>query len=50
MAIQCDPKDTPILLGRPALKEYWIILDNKSMEWEFKHKAKIKEYLTKRFQ
>jgi hypothetical protein len=32
VAIQHDPEDTPILLGRPALKEYWIILDNKSIE------------------
>jgi hypothetical protein len=39
VAIQRDPEDIPILLGRPALKEYQIVLDNKSMEWEFKHKC-----------
>jgi hypothetical protein len=50
MAIQHDPEDTPILLGRPTLKEYQIVLDNKSIEWEFKHKAKVKEYSIKRFQ
>ena len=49
MAIQRDPEDTPILLGRPTLKEYRIVLDNESMEWEFKRKAKVKEYSTKRF-
>jgi hypothetical protein len=49
VAIQHDPEDIPILLGRPALKEYQIVLDNKSIKWEFKRKAKVKEYLTKRF-
>jgi hypothetical protein len=50
VAIHQDPKDTPILLGRPALKDYQIILDNKTIEWEFKHNAKVKEYSFKRFQ
>jgi hypothetical protein len=50
IAIHRDPKDTPILLGRPALKEYRIVLDNENMEWEFKHKAKVQEYSSKRFQ
>jgi hypothetical protein len=50
IAIHRDPKDTPILLGRPALKEYRIILDNENMEWEFKRKAKVQEYSSKRFQ
>jgi hypothetical protein len=49
VAIQCDPEDTLILLGRPTLKEYRIVLDNKSIKWEFKRKAKVKEYSTKRF-
>jgi len=50
IAIYRDPKDTPILLERPALKEYRIVLDNESMEWEFKRKAVVKEYSSKRFQ
>jgi hypothetical protein len=43
VAIHRDPKDIPILLGRPALKEYRIVLDNETMEWEFKRKAVVKE-------
>src|SRR5271170_1582087 len=50
IAINRDPKDTPILLGRPALQEYQIILDNESMEWEFRQKATVTEYSAKRFQ
>jgi len=50
IAIHRDPKDTPILLGRPALKEFRIILNNESMEWEFKRKVKVKEYSSRRFQ
>lgn len=50
VAIERDLKDTPILLGRPALQEYRIILDNETMEWEFKRKAAVTEYSPKRFQ
>jgi reverse transcriptase-like protein len=49
IAMDRDPKDTPILLGRPALQEFRIILINSTMDWEFERKKKVTEYSTKRF-
>jgi hypothetical protein len=44
-----DPKDAPILLGRPALKGFRIVLINSTMDWEFERKKSVTEYSTKRF-
>jgi len=40
VAIQRDPKERPILLGRPVLKDLAIIIDNSTNDWEFK-KARV---------
>ena len=49
VAMDRDPEDTPILLGRPALQEFRIVLINSTMDWEFERKKKVTEYSTKRF-
>jgi len=50
VAIDRDPKDTPILLGRPALKDYQIVIFNSSSSWEFERKKKVKTVSSSRFQ
>ena len=49
VAMDRDPEDAPILLGRPALQEFRIVLVNSTMDWEFERKKKVTEYSTKRF-
>ena len=49
VAIDRDPADAPILLGRPALQDYKIALFNATAEWEFEQEVEIKEYSASRF-
>ena len=41
VAIQRSLRDSPILLGRPILKDLSIIVDNEADTWEFKRKARV---------
>ena len=50
VAINRDPKDAPILLGRPALKDYRIILFNSNSSWEFERKKEVEKISSSRFQ
>jgi hypothetical protein len=50
IAIKQDPTDAPILLGHPALQDYKIVIYNKTSDWEFEQKIKIKEYSANKFQ
>ena len=50
VAINRDPADAPILLGRPALKDYKIVLYNDTSDWEFEREVEVKEYSAARFQ
>ena len=50
VAINRDPKDAPILLGRPALKDYRIVLFNSNSSWEFERKKEVEKISSSRFQ
>ena len=42
------PLKTPILLGRPALRDFQITLFDNG-EWEFMRQSKVKEFSSKQF-
>jgi hypothetical protein len=50
VAIDRDPTDAPVLLGRPALVAYKIIQYHGTSEWEFEQKVEVKEYSPAKFQ
>jgi hypothetical protein len=50
VAIDRDPTDAPILLGRPALVAYKITQYHGTSEWEFEQKVEIEECSPARFQ
>jgi hypothetical protein len=49
MAIDRSPKDNPILLGRPILRELGIVVDNGTGTWEFGRRVKIETLLAANF-
>ena len=49
VAITRSPEDTPILLGRPALRDLRITLYNGESEWEFERKPNVEMYSSKQF-
>ena len=50
IAIDRDPTDAPILLGRPTLQDYKIVQYHDTSEWECERKIEIKEYFPAKFQ
>ena len=50
VAIDRDPTDAPILLGRPALTAYKIVQYHNTMDWEFEQQVEVREYSATRFQ
>ena len=50
VAIQRSLRDSPVLLGRPILKDLSIIVDNEADTWEFKRKARVEVVRAAEFQ
>ncbi len=49
LAIRREEDDSPILLGRPALKYLAVVIDNEDDIWEFKKRVKVEALRTNRF-
>lgn len=50
VAIERSPDDSPLLLGRPTLRDLAILIDNETGSWEFKRKIKIQVLSARAFQ
>jgi len=45
LAVDRDPRDSQVLLGRPTLKDFDIVIRNSLDSWEFKRIPKVKKIL-----
>ena len=43
LAVNQDARDSQVLLGRPALKDFDIVIRNGLDSWEFKREPKVKK-------
>ena len=50
LAVDRDPRDSQVLLGRPTLKDFDIIIQNGQDSWEFKRIPKVKKISVSQFQ
>ena len=50
LAVDRDPRDSQVLLGRPALKDFDIVIRNGLDSWEFKRIPKVKKISVAQFQ
>ena len=49
LAVDCSPQDSQILLGRPALKDLKISIDNSSDSWEVRNLPHVKKVSSMQF-